>query len=119
MNRPLVGDTIVSNASIAILSYLVHQVSDWCSGVAIKMGRRQGGPSRTGTKGRISESIRNRRATQSPAHFQRSPPGRRPVGCFSALLARPVWIRYGHFARALKNSQLTCGDITIICETVH
>ena len=24
-----------------------------------------------------------------------------------------------HFARALKNSQLTCGDITIICETVH
>jgi hypothetical protein len=21
---------------------LVHQVSDWCSGVAIKMGRRQG-----------------------------------------------------------------------------
>jgi hypothetical protein len=35
------------------------------------------------------------------------------------LLARPVWIRYGHFARALKNSQLTCGDVTIICETVH
>ena len=26
-----------------------------------------------------------------------------------ALLARPVWIRYGRFARALKNSQLTCG----------
>jgi hypothetical protein len=23
---------------------LVHQVSDWCSGVAIKMGRRQGAP---------------------------------------------------------------------------
>ena len=29
---------------------LVHQVSDWCSGIAIKMGRRQGGPSRTGPK---------------------------------------------------------------------
>ena len=28
--------------------YLVHQVSDWGSGVAIKMGRRQGDPSRTG-----------------------------------------------------------------------
>jgi hypothetical protein len=27
--------------------------------------------------------------------------------------------RDGRFARALKNSQLTCGDITIICETVH
>ena len=59
MNRPLVGDTIVSNASIAILSYLVHQVSDWCSGVAIKMGRRQGGPSRTGPKKEPSRSIRD------------------------------------------------------------
>src|SRR4029077_7032129 len=66
--------------------------------------------------GRISQSIRNRRATQPPAHFERNPSGPRPVGCFSAsLLARPVWIRYGHFARALKNSQLTRGDILIIC----
>jgi hypothetical protein len=31
----------------------------------------------------------------------------------------PYQSRYGRFARALKNSQLTCGDITIICETVH
>jgi hypothetical protein len=29
---------------------LVHQVNDWGSGVAIKMGRRQGGPSRTGDR---------------------------------------------------------------------
>jgi hypothetical protein len=28
-------------------------------------------------------------------------------------------VRDGRFARALKNSQLTCGDVTIICETVH
>jgi hypothetical protein len=42
--------------------------------------------------GRISKSIRNRRATQPPAHFQRNPLGPRPVGCFSALLARPVSI---------------------------
>jgi len=41
--------------------------------VAIKMGRRQGGPSRTGIRGRISEAIRNRRATQPPAHFHRNP----------------------------------------------
>jgi hypothetical protein len=27
--------------------------------------------------------------------------------------------RDGCFVRALKNSQLTRGDITIICETVH
>jgi len=38
---------------------LVHQVSDWCSGVAIKMGRRQGGPSRTGGRRSISGSIRD------------------------------------------------------------
>ena len=25
-----------------LIRMLVHQVSDWCSGVAIKMGRRQG-----------------------------------------------------------------------------
>jgi len=36
---------------------LVHQVSDWCSVVAIKMGRRQGGPSRTGARRSISGSI--------------------------------------------------------------
>src|SRR3984893_563389 len=34
--------------------------------VAIKMGRRQGGPSRTASRGSISESIRDRRATQPP-----------------------------------------------------
>src|SRR5271165_4840543 len=35
---------------------------------------------------------------------------------------RPVWLRYGRFARALKNSQLIQrppDDVTIICETVH
>src|SRR5271157_443880 len=58
-----------------------------------KWAARQGGPSRTGSRGRISESIRNRRATRPPAHFQCNPPGRDPVGCFSALLARPVWIQ--------------------------
>jgi len=31
----------------------------------------------------------------------------------------PYGSRSGRFARALKNSQLTCGDITIMYETVH
>jgi len=31
---------------------------------------------------------------------------------------RPYESRYGRFARALENSQLTCGEITIIGETV-
>jgi len=42
---PVAGFTF---EDVAGLLRLVHQVSDWCSGVAIKMGRRQGGPSRTG-----------------------------------------------------------------------
>src|SRR5208283_4189680 len=92
--------------------------------VAFKMGRRQGGPSRTGSRGRISQSIRNRRATQPPAHFQRNPPGRGRLAVFPRCSLDPYESRYGRFTAspartALKNSQLTCGDITIICETVH
>jgi hypothetical protein len=87
--------------------------------VAFKMGRRQGGPSRTGGRGRMSKSTRNRRATQPPAHFQRNPPGRGRLGVFPRCSLDPYAFRYGRFARALKNSQLTCGDIIIICEAVH
>ena len=43
IRRSQTGDTEAFGA-------LVHQVSDWGSGVAIKMGRRQGGPSRTGDR---------------------------------------------------------------------
>src|ERR1700758_241282 len=59
--------------------------SKWAAGKAVRAGLAVGG--------RISKSIRNRRATRLPAHFQRNPPGPRPVGCFSALLARPVSIQ--------------------------
>jgi hypothetical protein len=47
------------------------------------------------------------------------------VGCFSALLARPVWLGSGRFYRqsgsdrALKNSQLTSGKIPRISGTGH
>src|ERR1700732_3770214 len=50
--------------------------------VVIKMGRRQGGPSRTGGGGSISEPIRDRRATQPPAHFHRNPLGRGQLAVF-------------------------------------
>jgi hypothetical protein len=53
------------------------------------------------------------------AHFQRNPPGRGRLAVFPRCSLDPYEFRYGRFARALKNSQLTCGDITIICETVH
>src|SRR5215510_443478 len=69
--------------------------------------------------GRISKLIRNRRATQPPAHFQRNPLGRGRLAVFPRCSLGPYAFRYGRFARALKNSQLTCGDVTIICETVH
>ncbi len=69
--------------------------------------------------GRISKSIRNRRATQPPAHFQRNPLGRGRLAVFPRCSLDPHRFRYGRFARALKNSQLTCGDNTTICETVH
>src|SRR5438132_11664722 len=68
--------------------------------------------------GRVSKSIRNRRATQPPAHFQRNPPGRGRSAVFPRCSLDPYRSRYGRFARALKNSRLTCG-VTIICETVH
>ena len=85
--------------------------SKWAAGKAVRAGLALGG--------RISKSIRNRRATQPPAHFQRNPPGRGRLAVFPRCSLGPYGSRYGRFARALKNSQLTCGDITIICETVH
>src|ERR1700757_2050449 len=100
--------------------------------VAIKIGRRQGGPSRTGvwrahpaplfysrgqteqTRNQKSGAGRNRRATQPPAHFH------------PTLWAAASWLffRVARSSRidsdmlvvtaspartALKNSQLTCG----------
>src|SRR6516164_5859491 len=69
--------------------------------------------------GRMSKSICNRRATQSPAHFQRNPLGRGRLAVFPRCSLGPYQLRYGRFARALRNSQLTCGAVTTICETVH
>jgi hypothetical protein len=69
--------------------------------------------------GRISASIRNRRATQPPAHFQRNPPGRGQLAVFPRCSLDPYEFGYGRIARAFKNSQLTCGDAITICETVH
>jgi len=46
----------------------------WAAGKAVRAGLAEGG--------RISESIRNRRATQPPAHFQRNPPGRVRLAVF-------------------------------------
>jgi hypothetical protein len=68
---------------------------------------------------RRHETLAKQRATRRPARFQRNPPGRGQLAVFPRCSLDPYESRYGRFARALKNSQLTCGDITIICETVH
>jgi hypothetical protein len=69
-------------------------------------------------------------------HFQRNPPDRGQLAVFprcSLDPSRSIFApnaekpykqeakmgRDAPFARALENSQLTCGDITIICETAH
>jgi hypothetical protein len=91
--------------------------SKWAAAKAVRAGLAVGRP--------ISGSIRNRRATPPPAHFQRNPPGRGPLAVFRRCKRQsgsdlgPYEFRYGHFARALKNSQLTCGDMPVIYETMH
>jgi hypothetical protein len=78
--------------------------------VAIKMGRRSGSCRTRG--GRISESIRNRRATPPPAHFHRNPPGRVASWLFfcvalSSRINSDMLVASASAARtALKNSQL-------------
>ena len=60
---------------------------------------------------------RNRRAARPPAHFQRNPLCRSRLAVFPRCSLGPYQFRNGHFARALKNSQLTRrlpGDVTII-----
>ena len=77
--------------------------------VAIKMGRRQGGPSRTGARGRYPK--------RNVTNEQRS---RRPI-FIATLRAAASWLFFRVarslridsdmlVARALKNSQLTCGE---------
>jgi hypothetical protein len=110
--------TVRWNRLYAFIRHLVYRLAYNDDVVAFKMGRRQGGPNRTGARGRISKPIRNRRATRLPAHFQRNPLGRSQLAVFlrCSLLTYQLDMLV---ARDLKNSQLTCGDITIICETVH
>jgi hypothetical protein len=80
--------------------------------VAIKIGRRQGGPSRTGTwRERICNDTQSRRRGTAGL-FSSQLFGPRPVGCFFALLTPHVSIsdmlvvNASPARTALKNSQL-------------
>src|SRR5258708_18357647 len=81
---------------------LVHRLAYNGDVVAFKMGRRQGGPSRTGVRGRISKSIRNRRATQPPAHFHRNPLGRGRLTVFPRCSLLTYRFRYARRSRLEK-----------------
>src|SRR5580693_1809789 len=52
--------------------------------------------------GRISESIRNRRATQPPAHFHRNPPGRGQLAVFPRCSLLTYQFRYARRSRLEK-----------------
>ena len=92
---------------------VVHRLAYSGDIVAIKMGRRQGA--------RRAHIWIDTQPTSNAAAgpFSSQPSGPRPVGCFSASLAPYVSDLDMLVARALKNSQLTRGDVIIICETVH
>ena len=75
--------------------------------VAIKMGRRQGGPSRTGSR---SGAYLNRYVTDEQRR-------RRPI-FIATLRAVASWLFFC-VARALKNSQLTDGESHAIYGTGH
>src|SRR5437762_11929480 len=71
--------------------------------------------------GRISESIRNRRATQPPAHFHRNPMGRGQLAVFPRCSLLTYRFRYARRSRLEKQPtdlrRKTCyfGDRTLAC----
>ena len=68
--------------------------SKWAAGKAVRAGLALGG--------RISESIRNRRATPPPAHFQRNPPGRGQLAVFPRGSLLTYRFRYARRSRLEK-----------------
>jgi hypothetical protein len=85
--------------------------SKWAAGKAVRAG--------LAVRGSISESIRNRRATQPRRIFKRNPPGRGHLAAFPRYSLDPYDLDMGVSLAPLKNSHLTAGDVTTICETVH
>src|SRR5260370_20216422 len=85
--------------------------SKWAAGKAVRAGLALGG--------RISESIRNRRATPPPAHFQRNPPGRGQLAVLPRCSLLTYRFRYARRSRLEKQPtdlrRKTCyfGDRTL------
>src|SRR6516165_3426749 len=70
--------------------------------------------------GRISKAIRNRRATQPPAHFQRNPLGRGRLAVFPRCSLLTYRFRYARRSRLekqptdLRRNQRYLGDGTLV-----
>ena len=82
----------------------------WAAGKAVRPGLAVGG--------HASKSIRNRRATQPPAHFIATLRAGASWLFFRVALSTrmiQIWV----FVRALKNSQLTSGKVHVISGTGH
>ncbi len=83
------------------------------------VGCVQNGPAAVvARRSRIASDMLPPRALPT-AHFERNLLGRGQLAVFRRCSLGPYESRYGHFARALKNSQLTCGDVIVIYETAH
>jgi hypothetical protein len=91
--------------------------SKWAAGKAVRAGLAVGG--------RTSELIRKPTSNAAAGPFSRNPLGRGRLAVFRRCKRQsgsdldPCESRYGQFARVWKNSQLTCGDVIVIYETVH
>src|SRR6202790_5510590 len=66
----------------------------WAAGKAVRAGLAVGGS--------ISEPIRDRRATQPPAHFHRNPPGRGQLAVFLRCSLLTYQFRYARRSRLEK-----------------
>src|SRR6516162_9857362 len=70
--------------------------------------------------GRISEAVRNRRATQPPAHFHRNPPGRGQLAVFPRCSLLTYQFRYARHSRLekqptdLRRKACYFGDRTLV-----
>ena len=65
--------------------YLVHQVSDWCSGVAVKMAAGKAVRAGLAVEGAYLDRYVTEEQRQPPAHFHRNPAG---CAAFDRLLCR-------------------------------
>ena len=95
----------------------MHRVSDWLSGVAIKMGRRQGGPSRTGNKegAYLNRYVTEEQRSRRPIFIATLRAARLLAGCFvahrSKTTAGILPLRFAHPAKMRSSATKPVTDL--------